>query len=150
MDIIYIHSKFIYYVMDLLQSLDSHKQLIFLFFQQKFEKIKAIISVKSPKQIFLFLIFLWALYTYAREKGWLLKKSVKSKHIFITGGGSGLGREMALKFSKLGANVTICDLNPITILETVELIKNNGNSVFSLQLDISDRQGIKMSVSEAF
>ena len=53
----------------------------------------------GKKFIIYFLLFLWALYTLARERGLLPKKNVKGKHIFITGGGSGLGRAMALKFA---------------------------------------------------
>jgi NAD(P)-dependent dehydrogenase (short-subunit alcohol dehydrogenase family) len=54
---------------------------------------------------------MWASFILAREKGWLPKKSVKGKHIFITGAGSGLGRDMAIRFSILGANLSISDIN---------------------------------------
>lgn len=54
---------------------------------------------------------MWASFILARERGWLPKKSVKGKHIFITGAGSGLGRDMAIRFSKLGANLSISDIN---------------------------------------
>ena len=36
---------------------------------------------------------------------WLKKKSVNNEHIFITGGASGIGRNMAFRFAKLGAKV---------------------------------------------
>jgi NAD(P)-dependent dehydrogenase (short-subunit alcohol dehydrogenase family) len=54
---------------------------------------------------------MWASFILARERGWLPKKSVKGKHIFITGAGSGLGRDMAIRFSILGANLSISDIN---------------------------------------
>ncbi len=54
---------------------------------------------------------MWASFILARERGWLPKKSVKGKHIFITGAGSGLGRDMAIRFSMLGANLSISDIN---------------------------------------
>ena len=66
---------------------------------------------KTPKDAIILLCIIWALYVYAREKGYLAKKSIRGKHIFITGAGSGLGRGMAIKFAKLGANLTLCDLN---------------------------------------
>ena len=69
----------------------------------------------------LFFIILWLLYclkVFLREKGWLLKKSVRGKHLFITGAGSGLGRLMSIKFAKLGANLTISDMNHEGVLET--------------------------------
>jgi NADP-dependent 3-hydroxy acid dehydrogenase YdfG len=54
---------------------------------------------------------MWASFILARERGWLPKKSVKGKHIFITGAGSGLGRDMAIRFSILGANLSISEIN---------------------------------------
>lgn len=54
---------------------------------------------------------LWATYILARERGWLPKKNIKGKHVFITGAGSGLGRDMAIRLSMLGANVSISDIN---------------------------------------
>lgn len=57
------------------------------------------------------LFIVYAIYAYLKNKGWLPKKSVKGKHIFITGSGSGIGRQMAIRFAKLGAKITIADLN---------------------------------------
>lgn len=36
---------------------------------------------------------------------WLRKKSVVGEHVFITGGASGIGKNMAFRFAKLGARV---------------------------------------------
>ena len=67
---------------------------------------------------------LWALYTVAKENGKLpFKKDVKNKHIFLTGAGSGLGRLMALKFAKLGAKLTLADINEQGLKETSQQIK---------------------------
>ena len=49
-----------------------------------------------PRVIVCMLLILWALRTLFREKGWLTKQSVRGKHIYLTGAGSGLGRGMAL------------------------------------------------------
>lgn len=38
-------------------------------------------------------------------------KSVNKEKVVITGGGSGLGRLLALKLSKLGATVVVWDIN---------------------------------------
>ena len=51
---------------------------------------------KRPKHLVIIFLFLWGLYTFFRERGWLRKKSVRSQHIYLTGAGSGLGRGMAL------------------------------------------------------
>ena len=65
------------------------------------------------KKLFFFLLFLWTFRTYLRQKGWLCKKSLKGKHIYLTGGGMGIGRLMAIKFAKLGAKMTLLDINMI-------------------------------------
>ena len=58
------------------------------------------------------ILFFWAMHTFMREQGWLwLQKNVRDKHIFLTGAGSGLGRLMALKFAKMGAKLSLVDLN---------------------------------------
>jgi all-trans-retinol dehydrogenase (NAD+) len=75
----------------------------------------------------------------------LPKKSVKGQHIYITGAGSGLGRGMALKFAKRGANLTISDINEVGLNETKQMIKTETGSdtnILALQLDISNRQAI--------
>jgi len=69
--------------------------------------------------IVLAIVFLWAFYTFCREQGWVLKKDVRGKHIFITGAGGGLGRGMAFQFAKLGANLTLVDKNEDTLKETI-------------------------------
>jgi 2-polyprenyl-3-methyl-5-hydroxy-6-metoxy-1,4-benzoquinol methylase len=66
----------------------------------------------TSKRNLLFLILgLWAIYTYFKEKGWLPKKSIVKKHVFITGAGSGIGRLMAVRMAKMGALLTLVDLN---------------------------------------
>ena len=42
-----------------------------------------------------------------RHDTMLPKDSYKNRTVLITGGGTGLGKGMALKFSELGANVAI-------------------------------------------
>lgn len=67
-------------------------------------------------------IFLYAFYTWAKERGWLPKNSVRGKHVFITGAGSGLGRLLALKLAKLGAKVTVTDLFLESAKQTKDMI----------------------------
>jgi hypothetical protein len=44
------------------------------------------------KYSFYLLVLYYALYAFAKNKGWLSKKSVKGKHVFVTGAGSGIGK----------------------------------------------------------
>lgn len=55
---------------------------------------------RSPKNIAWILVILWSLHTFFKERGWLPKKQIKGKHVFLTGAGSGLGRQMALLLAK--------------------------------------------------
>jgi NADP-dependent 3-hydroxy acid dehydrogenase YdfG len=66
---------------------------------------------------------LWALYTWVKNMGWLPKKSVNKKHIFLTGAGSGLGRCVAIRLAKLGACLSLVDLNLAGLEETKRMIK---------------------------
>ena len=54
---------------------------------------------------------LWALHTFLKNMGWLPKKSVKGKHVFVTGAGSGLGRSMSEILAKKGAKISVSDVN---------------------------------------
>ena len=42
------------------------------------------------------------------------KKSLKNKVIVITGAGHGLGRELALQLTQLGANLALIDYNQVS------------------------------------
>jgi NADP-dependent 3-hydroxy acid dehydrogenase YdfG len=61
---------------------------------------------------------LWAVYNYLKAKGKLPKKSLRGEHVFLTGAGSGLGRLMAVEFSKQGCNVSLTDVNMAGLEET--------------------------------
>ena len=65
---------------------------------------------------------LYAIYTFAKHKGLLPKKSLKGKHVFLTGAGSGLGRLVALQLAKMGAKLSISDLNLESVEETKRMI----------------------------
>jgi NAD(P)-dependent dehydrogenase (short-subunit alcohol dehydrogenase family) len=63
--------------------------------------------------------------------------------ILITGGGTGLGREMAAKFLALGADLYICGRRKGVVDQTaVELMAEHGGSVKAYQVDIKDAQAV--------
>ena len=105
---------------------------------------------KNPKMIIYLFLFFWALHAYFKEKGWLKKKSVNKKHIFLTGAGSGLGRGMTLNFAKAGANLTIMDINEEGLNETKRMVKEltgTDDNILAIKCDISDRQAITQSAN---
>lgn len=51
------------------------------------------------------------------------------KHILITGGASGIGRQTAVTLSELGARVSIIDLQEEGLKETLAMLKGEGHSI---------------------
>src|SRR5271157_1847382 len=57
----------------------------------------------------------------------------------ITGAASGIGRSTALKMGELGANLYLTDRNASGLIETCNVIKENGGTVDAFKaLDISN------------
>lgn len=74
----------------------------------------------------------------------LRENSLKDKTIIITGGGSGLGKSMAICFSKLGANIIIASRNLEKINNAAKEIENEtGGRVLGLQCDVRDYDQIE-------
>jgi all-trans-retinol dehydrogenase (NAD+) len=59
-----------------------------------------------------------------------VERDVSGDVVLITGSGSGIGREMALEYAKLGAKVVCWDMNEANNQETVKCIKSNGQIAF--------------------
>lgn len=68
------------------------------------------------------------------------------KSIFITGGASGLGREVARYFAGKGWFVGIADINPAGCEETAAMLPDGQSSVHLL--DVTDRAGWKRALGE--
>lgn len=69
-------------------------------------------------------------------------KEVEGEVVLITGGGSGIGRLLALRFARLGCQVVIWDVNEKGNRETEELVKNDGGECYSYVCDITDRKKV--------
>lgn len=70
------------------------------------------------------------------------KKDVSKEIVLITGAGSGIGRLMALEFSKLGAALVLWDVNEETNDSVKEEIKAMGGAAHSFKVDCSDRENV--------
>jgi len=75
---------------------------------------------------------------------------LKDKVIIVTGGGTGLGKSMAIRFSELNAKIIICS-RKLEILEKTaeEIIKQTGNGVIPYQLDVRKPDDIENLISFA-
>lgn len=62
---------------------------------------------------------------------------LKDKVAIITGGGSGIGRGIALKFAGEGASIAIFDINEASANTVVETIKSMGQKAIALAVDVS-------------
>ncbi|NWH75512.1 RDHE2 dehydrogenase, partial [Piaya cayana] len=71
------------------------------------------------------------------------KKNVSGEIVLITGAGSGLGRELSLKFARLGATVVLWDINEEGLKEVKQLITEEGAArVHCYICDCSKRQDV--------
>jgi len=74
---------------------------------------------------------------------------LKGKTILVTGGGTGLGKSMATRFSKLGANVVIASRKLEVIQKTAADIQvQTENPVLGLEHDVRDYRQIKQLLNE--
>tara|TARA_B110000881_G_scaffold69871_1_gene60466 strand:+ start:3666 stop:4415 length:750 start_codon:yes stop_codon:yes gene_type:complete len=65
------------------------------------------------------------------------------KHAIITGGGSGIGRAIALRIAEDGNHIVILDLQQEAGDETAELIREAGGSAECLCCDVSDTDSVR-------
>jgi len=68
--------------------------------------------------------------------------SLKDKSAVITGGGSGIGRAIAVVFAKAGATVHIMELNPEAAQDTVNEIIQAGGKATAHNCNASDQQQV--------
>jgi 2-keto-3-deoxy-L-fuconate dehydrogenase len=73
---------------------------------------------------------------------------LKDKAVLITGAGSGLGREMALVFTREGAKIGVNDLRPEAAQNVVTEIERAGGRAVRLVADVSDSAEVKKIFGE--
>jgi len=73
---------------------------------------------------------------------------MRSKTALVTGAGSGIGRAIALTFSREGAYVALADMNELGGKETLEMIKKAGGKAFFIKTDVSRTPDVEKMVQE--
>jgi NAD(P)-dependent dehydrogenase (short-subunit alcohol dehydrogenase family) len=73
---------------------------------------------------------------------------MKRKTAIITGGGSGFGRETALKLAEKGTNISIVDLSKEKGEETIRLCKELGCDAIFVQADVGKVEDVKKYVAQ--
>jgi 2,4-dienoyl-CoA reductase len=90
-----------------------------------------------------------AKYFPAKKDTMLPTDSYKDKVVLVTGGGTGLGKGMSLKFSQLGAKVAIAARRQDVLDKTAaEIQQQTGNIVLPCALDIRDPAAIAKVVDK--
>lgn len=79
-------------------------------------------------------------------------KLLENKVAIVTGGGSGIGREVALLYAEEGARVVVSDINESTGKETVEIIKEKAGEAIFVKTDsgsaIDNENLVKKTIQE--
>jgi len=70
-------------------------------------------------------------------------------HVVVTGGGTGLGRAMALRFADLGAAVTINGRRPEPLAETVDDIESRGGVAEGIPCNVREPEAVRAFFEEA-
>jgi short-subunit dehydrogenase len=74
---------------------------------------------------------------------------VQNKVIVVTGGGSGMGRELVLNLLEKGAKVIAIDINETGLQETFELAGIKNSSLKYLVVDVSKRASVEDLLNKA-
>ena len=61
----------------------------------------------------------------------------------VTGGGSGLGRDMALALAKAGANVVVADLRPELAEDAAPHVRAIGRDALPFEMDVADASAVE-------
>ncbi len=79
------------------------------------------------------------------------QKIVSGKKILITGGGSGLGKSMALELARLGAEIWVCGRTQETLDQTVHEINHQSSpKAYSVVCDIRKPESIEECLNLVF
>src|SRR5215467_4874435 len=74
---------------------------------------------------------------------------LKHRAIFLSGGGSGLGRSMALHFASLGARMFVIGRREEPLEETCELIRKSGGRAAYATCDVRDFAAVEAAAEKA-
>nr|AAU21398.1 D-3-hydroxybutyrate dehydrogenase [uncultured soil bacterium] len=72
---------------------------------------------------------------------------LRNKSALITGGASGIGKDIALTFAREGARVAIADLNKEAAEATAAQIRDSGAQAVGIAMDVTDEKAVNDGVA---
>jgi NAD(P)-dependent dehydrogenase (short-subunit alcohol dehydrogenase family) len=83
-----------------------------------------------------------------RRSGAIMDLNLRGLRTLVTGGTRGIGRAIALRFAREGANVAICARDGDAVRSTLETLEREGVRAFGRALDVADRAALADWVNE--
>ena len=74
---------------------------------------------------------------------------LEGKVAVITGSGRGIGKAIALRFAREGADIVVCDVSAENIAATAREVGDLGRFALAIQTDVSNKQSVENMVSAA-
>src|SRR5438046_952437 len=75
--------------------------------------------------------------------------SLEGKTAIVTGGGTGIGKSIAIEFAKAGADVAICSRKLEHLEPVVKAIRDLGRRSFAMAVDVRQEDQVKAMVERA-
>ncbi|MCU0651202.1 MAG: 3-oxoacyl-[acyl-carrier-protein] reductase [Candidatus Omnitrophica bacterium] len=73
---------------------------------------------------------------------------LKDKVALVTGGGRGIGREIALALAGEGADIVIWDVNPADAANTCKEIESTGRKTLADQIDVTNYENVEVGINK--
>jgi len=73
---------------------------------------------------------------------------LKDVRSLVTGGGSGIGRAVALRLSAAGSRVLVCDVREDMARQTAEAVRENGGEAVAFFADVSEQSSVDWLANE--
>lgn len=77
-----------------------------------------------------------------------LSKKFHARRAWITGGASGLGKQLCLELAKDGWTIGLCDINEPLLQQTVQEINTLGGNAIPFLLDTSDAKAYEQTIQQ--